>query len=197
MRNRVLMRGFLVFTPVVVAATIVIALVYAVGQQNLRIGANDPQVQMAEDAAARLVAGATPASVIPPQRVDIGQSLAPFLIVFGHDGQPLASSASLDGQLPTPPNGVFGNIPAGGRHEITWAPRSDVRQAAVIVAYRDGFVLAGRSLRLVEQREDALGQLTVFFFIVMVAGTGVAALITSWVTLSPPASSLNKGKSAA
>ena len=177
------MRALLVFVPVVVAATVVIALVYSVGQQNLRMGANDPQVQMAEDAAARLDAGADPASAVPTQRVEIGQSLAPFLIVFGHNGKALASSAVLDGQLPTPPDGVFGNIPAGGRHEITWAPRPDVRQAAVIVPFRAGFVLAGRSLRIVEQREDALGQLTLLLFIVMLAGTGLVALFTSWVTL--------------
>lgn len=197
MRNRVLTRALLIYSPVVVAATILIALVYAVGQQNLRMGANDPQVQMAEDAAARLDAGTSPASLVPAERVDISRSLAPFLIVFGRDGQPLASSASLDGQTPTPPDGVFDNIPAGGRHEITWAPRRDARQAAVIVPYRAGFVLAGRSLRLVEQREDALGRLTVLFFLVMLATTAVAAMISSWLTLRSPASSLARRNSAA
>lgn len=197
MRTRVLARALLVYAPVVVAATILIALVYAVGQQNLRMGANDPQVQMAEDAAARLDAGTSPASLVPAERVDISRSLAPFLIVFGRDGQPLASSASLDGQTPTPPDGVFDNIPAGGRHEITWAPTPDARQAAVIVPYRAGFVLAGRSLRLVEQREDALGQLTVLFFLVMLATTAVAAMISSWLTLRSPASSLARRNSAA
>jgi hypothetical protein len=42
---------------------------------------------------------------------------------------------------------------------ITWQPAPGVRVAAVIVPYggqQPGFVLAGRSLRLVEQREDAL-----------------------------------------
>jgi hypothetical protein len=183
MRDRVLTRALLVFLPVVAAAAVVIVLVYAVQQQNLRMGANDPQVQMAEDAATRLDAGASPAAVLPTQHVDIGQSLAPYLIVFGREGQPIASSATLDGRLPTPPDGVFGNIPAGGRHELTWAPRPEVRQAAVIVPYRAGFVLAGRSLRLVEQREDTLAQLSVLFFCIMLAGTGIAAVLTSWVTL--------------
>lgn len=187
MRDRVLMRALTVFVPVVVAATILTLLLYAVAQQDLRTGANDPQIQMAEDAAARLDTGADPVSVVPTRLVDIGHSLAPYLIVFGHDGQPLASSAILDGQLPTPPDGVFGNIPAGGRHEITWAPRPDVRQAAVIVAYSGGFVLAGRSLRVVEQREDALGRLTILFYIVVLAATGFAAVIASWVSLRPPA----------
>ena len=37
---------------------------------------------------------------------------------------------------------------------MTWQPRSGVRIAAVVVPWRGGTVLAGRSLRLVETRED-------------------------------------------
>jgi hypothetical protein len=190
-------RALSVWVPVVVAATVVIVLVFTAAQQNLRMGANDPQVQMAEDAAARLDTGASPNAVIPTQPVDIGRSLAPFLIVFGHDGQPLASSATLDGHTPTPPGGVFGSVPSTGRHEITWAPRPDVREAAVIVAYRNGFVLAGRSLRLVEQREDALGQLTLLLFFVMLVFTGIAAVAASWVTLRSGTGLLTRRNSAA
>jgi hypothetical protein len=176
-------RALLVWLPVVVTAAVVIVLIFTAAQQNLRMGANDPQVQMAEDAAARLDAGASPSAVIPTQPTDIARSLAPFLIVFDHDGRPLASSATLNGQTPTPPGGVFGTVPSSGRHEITWAPRPDVREAAVIVAYRNGFVLAGRSLRLVEEREDALGQVTLILFTVMLVLSGLAALLASWTTM--------------
>jgi len=68
-----------------------------------------------------------------------------------------------------------------GRSEITWAPRPDVREAAVIVADRNGYVLAGRSLRLVEQREDALGQLVILLFVVMLVITAIATLAVSWL----------------
>lgn len=176
-------RALSIFVPVAAAATILTILIFTAAQQSLRQGANDPQVQMAEDAAARLDAGAGPSAVIPAQPVDMTRSLAPYLIVFGHDGQPLASSATLDGQTPTPPSGVFRGVPSGGRHEITWAPRPDVREAAVIVAYRNGFVLAGRSLRVVEQREDALGQLTLLLFFVTLVFTAIAALAASRITL--------------
>ncbi|MDQ6711142.1 MAG: hypothetical protein M3Z11_11375 [Candidatus Dormibacteraeota bacterium] len=179
--RRVIARALFVFAPVVVAASIVMALVFAAVQQDLRMGANDPQIQMVEDAAARLNGGASPASVASAPTVDLARSLAPFTIVFGHDHRPLASSAILDGQTPQPPAGVFGAVANGGRSEITWAPRPAVREAAVIVAYRDGYVLAGRSLRLVEQRADALAQVVVLLFLVLLVFTGLASLCVSWL----------------
>ena len=174
---KLLSRVLPVWLPIIVAATVLTLLVFAALQQNLRMGANDPQVQMAEDAAARLNAGAGPDSVTPAQQVDMARSLAPFLIVFGHDGRPLASSALLDGQTPLPPRGVFDSIPQGGRSEITWAPRPDVREAAVIVAYRNGDILAGRSLRLVEQRADALARAVIVLWLVMLISSGLAILL--------------------
>lgn len=156
------------------------ALVFAAVQQDLRMGANDPQIQMVEDAAARLDGGASPASVVSAPAVDLARSLAPFTIVFGKDRRPLASSAILDGQTPQPPAGAFDAVANGGRSEITWAPRPAVREAAVIVAYRDGYVLAGRSLRIVEQREDALGQVVILLFVVMLAFTALTSLGASW-----------------
>ncbi len=182
MSTELLRRAVAVFLPVAGAATVLILLVYAAGQQNLRMNANDPQVQMAEDAAARLDAGASPKAVIPADPVDLARSLAPFVIVFGRDGTQLASSARLDGVSPAPPAGT---LSAGKRSEVTWAPRPDVREAAVIVAYRDGHVLAGRSLGLVEQREDALGQLTILFFLTMILVSGLASLGTAWLAASP------------
>ena len=180
-RRNVLARALTIFGPVVVAATVVIVFVFTVAQQNLRMGANDPQVQMAEDAAARLDTGDTPSAVVAPQAIDIARSLAPFLIVLGRDRRPLASSAVFDGQTPLPPSGVFDRLSGSSRSEITWAPRPDVREAAVIVAYRNGYVLAGRSLRLVEQREDALGQLALLGFLVMLVAAALTALAVSWM----------------
>ncbi|MDQ6885470.1 MAG: hypothetical protein M3077_14735 [Candidatus Dormibacteraeota bacterium] len=174
-------RALFVFIPVMIAASIVMALVLAAVQQDLRMGANDPQIQMAEDFAARLDSGASPASVAPASPVDLARSLAPFVIIFGRDRRPLASSASLDGQTPRPPAGVFDAVTKSRRSEITWAPRPEVREAAVIVAYGDGYVLVGRSLRLVEQRADALAQVVILLFLVMLILTGLASLGTSWL----------------
>ena len=50
-------------------------------QTVLRGGANDPQVQLAEDAAAQLAQGASAATLVGSS-VDMRASLAPFLISF-------------------------------------------------------------------------------------------------------------------
>jgi len=175
--KRLALRAFAIWLPVAVAATVVILLTYVVAQQDLRLGANDPQIQMAEDAAGLLNGGASPPSVVPSANVDMAHSLAPFVIVFDKNGQPLASSALLDGAVPRPPYGVFVSVPAGGRNEITWQPAPDVREATVVVAYRVGFVLAGRSLRVVEERESALSGWVGLASLATLLLTGVATLL--------------------
>src|SRR5690349_14534601 len=64
---------------------------YVQVQQVLRSAANDPQVQIAEDAAAALDAGRTPLSVVSGPAVDIGRSLAPWIAVYDTAGAVLAS----------------------------------------------------------------------------------------------------------
>ena len=135
-------------------ATATCGLAYAETQQALRSGANDPQLQLAEDAGARLDAGATPASVVDTgSAVDLARSLAPFVIVFDAQGRILASDASLDGGQPAPPKGVLEAARPGSPNAVTWQPRDGLRFATVTVAWKGGTVLAGRSLRAVEERE--------------------------------------------
>jgi len=68
-----------------------------------------------------------------------------------------AASATLGGATLVPPHGVFASARAMGMDEITWTPAPGVRTAIVVMPYHDGYVLAGRSLKLVEQRIDMLG----------------------------------------
>jgi len=37
---------------------------------------------------------------------------------------------------------------------VTWQPNADVRIASVVLPYNNGFVMAGRNMREVEQRES-------------------------------------------
>ena len=60
---------------------------------------------------------------------------------------------TLDGQTPELPAGVLDSTKQAGENRVTWQPTANVRIAAVIVPYKDGFVLAGRNLREVEVRE--------------------------------------------
>jgi hypothetical protein len=147
-------RAVALFLPLVVVATALCGLVYVVAQQGLRSGANDPQVQLAEDAARALDAGTTPASVTGPVTVDVARSLAPFVVVYDASGRPLASSGQLDGADPVPPLGVLDHATADQPNIVTWQPRPGVRVATVTSRWSGGTVMAGRSLREVERRED-------------------------------------------
>ena len=151
---------------VVAVATIFCGLVYAAVQQDMRQGANDPLIQMAEDAAEKLSGGVNPSSIVLAQDfVDIRKGLAPFEIVYDDAGNTLYGYGVLDGKIPSPPKGVFEYARIHGENRLTWEPARGVRMAIVVVKFSgsnsSGFVLAGRSLREVEKRERQL-ELEVF-----------------------------------
>ncbi len=165
---------------VAIIVTGLIGIVYAAVQQDIRQGANDPQIQMAEDAAAKLAGGQSAQSVVPLEKVDIANSLAPYLIVFNANGNPVASSAQLDGQTPAIPAGVFDSARQKGEDRITWQPQPGVRSAIVVTQFKgstSGFVVVGRSLREVEKREDGLLQILAASWVVMMLVTLVATAI--------------------
>jgi hypothetical protein len=138
-------------------------LFYVVAQQVLRQTANDPQVQMANDAAVALAHGTEPAAALPPGQVDFAQSLAPFMIIYDSTGKVLAASGTLRGHVPSPPPGALAYALANGENRVTWQPEGGVRLAAVIQRTTEAkprLVLAARSLREVEWRTAQLGLLT-------------------------------------
>lgn len=147
-----------IWLPIAIVTTALCALVYVVVQQSLRQGANDPQIQIAEDAAAALTSGQTTQAVVPTTTVDVARSLAPFVMVFDSTGKVVASSGQLHGQPPNLPFGVLDNAMENGEDRVTWQPEAGVRIASVAVPYGAGsvagYVLAGRSLREVEDRES-------------------------------------------
>lgn len=125
-------------------------LTYTVAQQVMRQTANDPQIQLAEDATTNLSNGKSPQDVMLTTQVDPGASLAPFEIFYDTSGHQIASSVS--GKTLTLPSGVFTSAKKMGESRVTWQPSSNIRIAAVIKHYDNGYVLAGRSLRDVETR---------------------------------------------
>ncbi len=151
----------------IVSSATLTMFVYMAVQQQYRQSANDPQVQMAEDAAATLDAGKTPDLVVGVPKIDLRDSLAPFLIVTDENFRVLASSGQLDGKNVVPPRGAFEaaksntgkDTPVSQENRITWQPASGVREAAVIVHRSGGYVVAARSLREVENREQQLTNL--------------------------------------
>ena len=102
-----------IWAPVAVATTVVCFFINIAVQQSFRTAADDPQIQFAEDRAAKLAALAAPASepnaiaVESMTPLDIAKSLAPWVAVYSDSGAPLASDGRLHGALPELPPGIF------------------------------------------------------------------------------------------
>jgi len=158
-----------IWLPIAAATSGLAIIVYGAGQQNLRLTADDPQVALAQRTAVRLDSGMAPVAAVPAEPVDLARSLDPFVLVFDANGHLLASSATLNNQVPDYPTGVFDTVRARGEDRVTWQPRTGVRSATVAVAWEGGFVVAGRSLRLTEQHIGQIG---------LVIGAGWLATLT-------------------
>lgn len=159
--------------------TFVAGLVYAAVQQDYRSSANDPQLQIATDDALRLDAGASPSRVARGSPVDLARSLGTHVSVYSRSGRILASTARLDGTIPTVPAGALSSARRQGQNTITWQPRSGVRAAAVIVPWQGGTVLVGRSLAPTENRENDLMQVVAILWILGLLVLGLAALMAA------------------
>lgn len=175
-----LRRTLAVFLPLAFVVTFCAGLTYVVAQQALRSGANAPQLQMAEDAAAALDAGAAPSSLVGTSKVDVAHSLAPFLVVFDASGVVLATDGVLDGHDPVPPRGILDGAEQDPPDTVTWQPRSGVRIAQVSVPWQGGVVLVGRSLREVERRTDQLLLLVAAAWLAGTAGAAGVSVIAGW-----------------
>jgi len=180
-----LLRAFLYWLPVALCVTVLSGLVYVAVQQSYRQSANDPQIEIAEDAAILLRDGAKPQDVLGGGKVEMSRSLAPFMIVYDASGHVTASSAQLNGVTPNIPPGVFDSVRTSGEDRLSWQPQEGVRAAAVVTQYggsNPGFVLAGRSLREVEEREAQLTQMVGIAWVVALVGAFVAWLVALGVS---------------
>jgi hypothetical protein len=173
----ILARAAVLWVPLAAAVTAISGVVYAADLNGLRSAANDPQIQMVEEAVASLNASASPQSVVPSTTVDMSTSLRPYLIVFDGAHRPLASSVTLHGRQPALPPSVLDGLQSGRQDRITWQPEPGVRDAAVIEPWRGGAVLAGRSLRLTEERETDLELLVAAGWLGTLLLTALAAVV--------------------
>lgn len=155
-------RVFFRWLPLAGLATAVCILVYVAVQQMYRQTANDPQVQMAHEIARELDAGLPIETVVSSRPVDIGISLAPYVMVLDDGGRIVASSGRLHNEPRIVPVGVLDTVRARGEERVTWQPERGVRVATVVVrraGSTPGFVLVGRSLEESETRTAVFGQL--------------------------------------
>lgn len=151
-------------------------LVYVSTQQVLRLSANDPQIQIAQDVVNSLNGGADPRQLSPNQ-LDIKTSFSPFVIIYDKNGKVVASSGQLNKKTLVPPKGVFESAKKYGENKFSWAPAKDVRQAAVIVKYDKGFVLVARSLKETEKRTAVILRFAAIAWLLGIGATTVAFLL--------------------
>ena len=148
-----------IFLPLAAVITVLIGLVYLAVQQDFRMSANDPQIQIAEDFADQLSSGVPLGQF--NFKFDISKSLATFVVIYNDQGQPVTGSGQLNGQFPALPAGVTDYVKKYGEDRITWQPQSGVRSALVVTHFKNsqsaGYIAVGRSLREIEQRESMLG----------------------------------------
>jgi hypothetical protein len=149
--------------------------------QMLRRGANQPQIQMAASYAAAIASGVKPEEAIPHNNIDLEQSLEPFAIFYDDQGVPTTSNGHLNQAIPIPPPGVFNYLRSHDTDTVTWQPQPNVRIAAVIHRIsgpNPGFLLAGRSLRMVEEQESLFWKMVFvgWFILVFLLVAGAALL---------------------
>lgn len=164
--------------PLAIAVSGLCLFVLVAAQQIYRQSLNDPQIQIAEDAARLIGSGVAPKMLVPSgAAIDIDASLAPWIVIYDAAGVSLASTALLHNVVPSMPDGVLAYARAHGENRVTWQPEPGVRQAIVVVkAGKYGFVVAGRNMREVERRESGLVVMTMTAWAVVLAATLGASL---------------------
>lgn|SRR5437868_9820307 len=183
--RRTLVATLVQWIPLAALTVLLTGMIYVATQQTYRSGANDPQIQMATDATNALERGASPQDLITASKIDIAESLAPYLAIYDASHQLVATSATLRGAPIAPPAGVFENAHATGMNVLTWQPESSVRSAIVVKSYPGGYVLAGRSLQTVEARETSLEQLLLVGGLATLALTFAAIFVTRLALVRP------------
>ena len=183
--RRTLLATLVQWIPLAALTVLLTGMIYVATQQSYRSGANDPQIQMATDAVNALERGASPQDLVTTNKIDIAGSLAPWLAIYDTSHQIVATSATLHGEPLAPPSGVFDNAQADGVNILTWQPEAGVRSAIVVKSYPGGFVLAGRSLQSVEERETSLEQLLLIGGLATLALTFTAIFVTRLALVRP------------
>jgi hypothetical protein len=178
-------RTLALWLPSAGVATVLAFALYVGVQQAQRADADDPQVQMARDAAAALSNGAAASDVVGSGNVDIEQSLAPWVVVYDAGGNAVASSGSFRGRPPVIPDQARADA-ADGERAFTWQPTDGLRLATVVEPYAGGTVVAARSMQLVEERETRTLAIAVAAWLAAAAAAFAGAVAGVWLRRSPP-----------
>ncbi len=137
-------------------ATLVLGAAYAMVQQSTRLSADDLPLSAAQTARQELQTNSNAKDVVPAIKTNLRSETGIFVIVTDDAEHVIASSATLDGQTPLPPRGVFSFAQQHGSDHFTWEPVAGVRLATRVTTYNSGssqgFVITGQSLQPFEDR---------------------------------------------
>lgn len=167
--------------------TVLVGITYVGVQQNYRMSANDPQIEIAGEIAEAIKKGAPADQIIPPgsNSTDIQNSLAAFAMIFDKDAKVLGSSGKLNDTDAVPPKSVFDKAQNSGHHYFTWEPENAVRLATVVMPVKSGendvFVLVGKNLREVEERVMHFAYISLGAWILLLLLSGLLAYALSTI----------------
>jgi hypothetical protein len=185
MRRLLQSKNFRIWLAIVGSATLIIGAAYSMVQQSTRLAADDLPLATATAVKDQLENGANPADVVTPRPINLRSNTNVFVIVVDSSRHVLASSATVDGQTPLPPQGVFDYTDQHGTDHFTWQPVAHVRLATRVMAYgqapNNGFVIAGQSLAQTENRIDIYTELALAAWLAMLAWTYLVLLMPSRV----------------
>ena len=199
-----LARPVLVFNALVLAglSTVLAFALYAIPQQVLRQGLNDPQIAMATDMTAVLIVTVSPtactrarfsnAKVSSTWRAASRRSLSSTTTRASLS----APMLSLTAKPPRRPPAYSTTSASTAKERVSWQPilgsTSGVRIAAVVERVngpQPGFVLAGRNMREIEAREAQVGHMAGLAWLGMLGLIAAGSLVFGCYTRKPRANS--------
>lgn len=162
-------------------ATLVLGASYAMVQQSTRLSADDLPLTTAQVAKQELQAGSVASDIVPTLKTDLKYDTGVFMIITDNSRHVLASSATLSGQTPLPPSGVFSFTSLHGTDHFTWEPQTGVRLATRVIKYgnspNDGFIITGQSLKPSEERISTYSWMALAAWLASLAWTYLLILL--------------------
>jgi hypothetical protein len=155
--------------------TFTCCLVYTIAQQSLRLGANELPTQLATDTSIKLENGQNLESALPSDKIDISKSLNTFVMVYDNNKNLVAESGMMGASKPAYPKGVLSYVDQKGESKVTWQTQTGVRFATIAIKYKDGYIVAARSLKETEKLIDTVGKLVLLAWLAFAIFSALAS----------------------
>jgi hypothetical protein len=177
--------NFYYYLVAAITVTFIHLLIYGAVQQTYRSGADDPQIQEAEDLNERSSRGVSIETYFR-DTVELSRSLGIFTQAYSQAGTLMRSSGFLHGRWRAIPSGVLDFVRAHGQERFSWQPEPGVRMAMVVLrasSAEPGFFAVGRSLREVEKRERHLTEMVFLSWVALVVLLTITAFFLNWIAM--------------